>query len=248
MDKQTLKAQKRKIFGRKVKRLRADGILPANIYGKKVKSEAIKVSLSDFVKTFEKAGETGLVELVLNGDSKKASKKTVLIHNVQVDPVTDTPIHADFLQVNLKEKVTAAVPIEVIGESPAEKAGKGTVIQQIDEVEIEALPGDLPEKFIVDISSLAEVDQSVVIKDLSFDAKKIEVKEDLEQIVVKVEPVRKEEEEVVAPAEEVEGVETEAEAETEEKPPSGEGKEEKVAAGEKEKAEPQEDGKKTSKE
>ena len=243
MDKQTLKAEKRKLFGRKVKRLRADGVLPANIYGKKIKSEAVKVALSDFVKTFEKAGETGLVELDLNGDSKKASKRTVLIHNVQVDPVTDLPIHADFLQVDLKEKVTAAVPIEVVGESPAEKSGRGTVVQQIDEVEVESLPGDLPEKFIVEIGSLSEVDQAVVIKDLKVDTKKIEVKEDPGQIVVKVEPVRKEEEEVVAPAEEVEGVEAEAQEE-----PSQEGEEEKTAAADKKKIEPQEEGKKTSKE
>jgi len=242
MSKQTLKAKKRKVFGRKVKRLRDDGILPANIYGKKVKSEAIKVSLSDFVKTFEKAGETGLVELILNGDSKKASKRTVLIHNVQIDPVTDTPIHADFLQVDLKEKVTASVPIEVVGESPAEKSGKGTVVQQIDEVEIEALPGDLPEKFIVEISSLSEVDQSIVIKDLNVDTKKIEVKEGLEQIIVKVEPVRKEEEEVVAPSEEAEVDEVEAG----EKPSSQEGEEEKETVAEKEKTESQEEGKKIS--
>lgn len=212
MDKQTLKAEKRKIFGRKVKRLRAEGMLPANIYGKKVKSEAVSVNLSNFVRIFEKTGETGLVEIILNGGSKKALKKTVLIHNVQVDPVADTPIHADFLQVDLKEKVTAAVSVEVVGESPAEKAGKGTVVQQIDEVEVEALPADLPEKFSVDIGSLSEVDQAVAVKDLGVDGKKVEIKEDPEQIVVKVEAVR-EEEEAVPPVEEVaaEGEEGQAE-------------------------------------
>ncbi len=201
MDKQILKAQKRKIFGRRVKSLRNQGLLPANIYGKKIKSEAVQVDNTDFLKAYEEAGETGLIELRLNGDSSQAIKKMVLIHNVQVDPVSDSPVHADFLQVNLKEKVTASVPIEVVGESPAEKVGKGTAVQQIDEVEVEALPTDLPEKFVVDISGLTEVDQAILIKDLNVDTKKVDVKLDREQIVVKVEAVRKEEE--VAPPPEV---------------------------------------------
>ena len=201
MDKQILKAQKRKIFGRRVKSLRSQGLLPANIYGKKIKSEAVQEDNTDFLKAYEEAGETGLIELRLNGDSSQAIKKMVLIHNVQVDPVSDSPVHADFLQVNLKEKVTASVPIEVVGESPAEKVGKGTAVQQIDEVEVEALPTDLPEKFVVDISGLTEVDQAILIKDLNVDTKKVDVKLDREQIVVKVEAVRKEEE--VAPPPEV---------------------------------------------
>ena len=205
MDKKILKAQKRKIFGRKVKGLRSQGLLPANIYGKKIKSEAVQVVNADFLKAYEEAGETVLIELRLNGDSNQAVKKMVLIHNVQVDPVSDSPVHADFLQVNLKEKVTASVPIEVVGESPAEKVGKGTAVQQIDEVEVEALPTDLPEKFVVDISGLTEVDQAILIKDLNVDTKKVDVKLDREQIVVKVEELRKEEEVAAAPEVPIEG-------------------------------------------
>ena len=205
MDKQILKAQKRKIFGRRVKSLRNQGLLPANIYGKKIKSEAVQVVNADFLKAYEEAGETVLIELRLNGDSNQAVKKMVLIHNVQVDPVSDSPVHADFLQVNLKEKVTASVPIEVVGESPAEKVGKGTAVQQIDEVEVEALPMDLPEKFVVDISGLTEVDQAILIKDLNVDTKKVDVKLDREQIVVKVEELRKEEEVAAAPEVPIEG-------------------------------------------
>ena len=205
MDKQILKAQKRKIFGRRVKSLRNQGLLPANIYGKKIKSEAVQVVNADFLKAYEEAGETVLIELRLNGDSNQAVKKMVLIHNVQVDPVSDSPVHADFLQVNLKEKVTASVPIEVVGESPAEKVGKGTAVQQIDEVEVEALPTDLPEKFVVDISGLTEVDQAILIKDLNVDTKKVDVKLDREQIVVKVEELRKEEEVAAAPEVPIEG-------------------------------------------
>ncbi|RLC32544.1 50S ribosomal protein L25 [Candidatus Woesebacteria bacterium] len=195
MDKHTLKAEKRKILGQKVKTLRKEGVLPANIYGKKVKSLAIQIPMNEFEKVYKKAGETGIIEIAVD-----SSKRPVLINNVQVHPVTDMPIHVDFLQIDLKEKVTADVPVDLIGESPAEKSGLGTVVQQMNEIEVEALPTDLPEKFEIDLSKLTKVDMAVLVKDLDVDKKKVEIKSDLEQILVKVEPPRKEEE-VIAPVE-----------------------------------------------
>ena len=200
MEKYTLTAQKREVIGRKVKTLRAQGLLPANIYGKKVKSQSISVGLKDFEDIFKKAGETSLVTLVLKNG--KSEERAVLISNVQKDPVSETPVHIDFRQVDLKEKVTAEVPVELKGESPAEKTSVGTVVQYIDEMEVEALPGDLPEKFVVDVSSLAEVDQAFFVKDLEIDKAKVTLKVAPEEIVVKVEPPQKEEE-VAPPAAEV---------------------------------------------
>jgi large subunit ribosomal protein L25 len=192
MDKITLKAEERKTLGRKVKRLREKNILPANIYGKGVDSIAIKIDRIDFEKVFKEAGETGLVEIAIG-----SKKRPTLVHGVQYDPVTDEILHVDFRQVDLKEKVIATVPIDAIGESPAEKRGVGTAVFYLDEVEVEALPSDLPEKFEVDVSGLEEVDQSLQIKDLPVDKSKIEIKADAEEIVVKVEPPREEEEEVI---------------------------------------------------
>ncbi|MBU0572635.1 50S ribosomal protein L25 [Patescibacteria group bacterium] len=204
MDKHTLKATKRKILGQKVKTLRKEGILPANIYGKKVKSLAIQIPLSEFEKVYKEAGETGIVEIAVD-----STKRPVLINNIQRHPVSDFPLHVDFLQIDLKEKVTADVPIDLIGESPAEKSGLGTVVQYINEIEVEALPANLPEKFEIDLSKLTEVDKAVLVKDLTVDTKKVEIKSDLEQVLVKVEPPRKEEE-IIAPVEtEVEGEEVE---------------------------------------
>ena len=108
MNKLSIKAEKRKLSGRKVKKLRREGILPANIYGKKTESQQVQVNLSEFLKLYEEAGETSIVELQVNGD-----KKPVLIHNLQLDPVTDVPLHADFFAVNMKEKVTAQIPVEL---------------------------------------------------------------------------------------------------------------------------------------
>lgn len=202
-----IKAEKRKLTGRKVKKLRREGVLPANVYGKDVKSASIAVDLKEFLKIFKEAGETNIVEVEVNGTTKPT-----LIHNIQFDPVTDTPIHVDFLQVNLKQKVTAQIPIELVNESPAEKQALGTVVQYIDEVEVEALPGNLPENFEIDLSTLANVDDMIQVKNIKVDKKKIEIKNDKEQIIVKVEPPREEEEEAPPLAEE-EAVEAEGEAE-----------------------------------
>ena len=198
MNKLTLKAEVRKISGRKVKNLRKEGILPGNISGKKIKSEAVQVVFKDFEKVYKEAGETGLVTLEIGKE-----EKPVLIHNLQVNPVSDVPVHVDFLQVDLKEKVEADVPVELTGESPAEKQALGTVVQYINEIKVEALPMDLPEKFEVDTSELSEVDQAIFVKDLKVDRSKVDVKTGPDEIVVKVEPPQKEE--VIAPPAPAEG-------------------------------------------
>lgn len=196
-----LEAQKREITGRKVKALRKEGLVPANIFGKKIKSEAVSVDYKAFNEAFKKAGETQIIDL---------SGKPVLVSSVQYHPVTGYPLHIDFRQVDLTEKITANVPVELIGESPAEKQSLGTVVQQLDEVEVEALPTDLPEKLEVDQSVLAEVDQAIYVKDLKVSSK-VTVLTDAESLIAKVEPPQKEEEpEPVATP--VEGAEGEAPA------------------------------------
>ena len=198
MSKTILKAEKRSVEGRKVKTLRNKGILPGNVFGKKVKSLAVQVDLKDFEKTYKEVGETGLLTLSIGTD-----ERPVLIHNLQLHPISDESVHVDFLQVDLKVKVEADIPVELSGESPAEKQGVGTVVQYVNEVKVEALPADLPEKFEVDTSGLAEVDQAIMVKDLSYDKAKVEVKTNPDEIVAKVEPPQKEEveEAPVAPAE-----------------------------------------------
>lgn len=192
MDTKTLKAEPRKIEGRKVKTLRKTGIVPANVFGKKIKSQSVQVSLKEFSQVYKEVGETGIIELALGSE-----KKPVLVHDVQVNPKTEEVLHVDFHQVDLKEKIEADVPVELFGESPAEKQALGTVVQYVNEIKVEALPTDLPEKITVDVSELAEVDQAIYVKDLKIDRSKVEVKNEAEEIVAKVEPPQKEE--VIAP-------------------------------------------------
>lgn len=238
MDKITLSVEERKIFGRKVKTLRKEGIVPANVFGKGVKSEAIQIDKALFSKVFKKAGETGVVYLV--EDTKKSSKakeRPVLISNIQIDPVSDDVVHVDFRQIDLKQKVTAAVPVVLEGESPAEKSALGTVVQHISSIETEALPADLPEKFTLDISILDEVDKAILVKDLKIDSGKVEIKMDKDAIIVKVEPPQKEEE-VAAPAPVVEEG-TEAQIQTEAPAEEGETKTNEKKEKEEEKDKPQ---------
>ena len=177
MTKYSLKSENRETFGRKVSRLRKSGLIPANIFGMKSESQAITVDAKEFAEIFKKTGETQIIDL--NG-------KSVLVSNLQKDPISDQVIHIDFRQVSLTEKIAAKIPVELEGESPAEKQNLGTVVHQLSEIEVEALPADLPEKIIVDVSILEAVDQTIYVKDLKVD-KKVEILTDLESIVVKVE-------------------------------------------------------------
>lgn len=180
MKKHTLIATKRELLGRKVKKVRAKSHIPATVYGKNVKSVSVSVAADRFVQTYDEVGETGLVDLSIDG-----SIRPVLIHNVQKDPVTWSILHVEFHQVDLKVKVHANVPLVTIGESPAVTQKKGVVLRILDEIEVEALPTDLVEKIDVDVTGLSEVNQEIKIKDLKI-PKGITALSDAELTVVKV--------------------------------------------------------------
>lgn len=172
MKKYSLKAQARELVGRKTKNLRTQGFLPATIYGKKVKSASVQVKTDEFNKIYADARETGLVELVFEKVSTASlpAGRQVLIHNVQLDPVSDIPLHVEFYQVDLKEKVKTRVPIEFIGESPPVAQKQGVLLTLLGDIEVEALPTDLPEKIEVDVSVLSAVDQELKVADLKVSA------------------------------------------------------------------------------
>lgn len=159
--KHTLAVQERTVVGRKVKQLRKKGNIPATVYGKSIPSQSIAVSADAFGKAYKEAGESSLVELTLEG-----AIRPVLIHSVQRDPLTDAPIHVEFYQVNLKEKVRTKVPVLVSGESPAVAQKLGVLLTVLNDVEVEALPGDLPEHVAADVSGLSQVDQEFKVLDL----------------------------------------------------------------------------------
>lgn len=226
MEQVPLTAQKRTILGRKVKALRRDGQIPAHVFGHKVKTVHVQVGAKDFHKVFEKVGETGIIDLSVDSE-----KRPVLVRNVQTNPVTDEPLHIDFYQVNLSEKVKVNVPIEIIGEAQAVEKKIGLLLTPISEIEIEALPTDLPENIEVDVTDLSEIGQEIKVKDLNLDRSKIEVHTDPEQIIAQVGELVTKEMEAIEAEVEAEQAEAAAEAEAAE---GEEGKEAEAAEGEEE--------------
>jgi len=161
MKRLALAVEKRKILGKNVKKLRREDILPANIYGKDIKSLSVQVPYKEFEKVYKEARETGLVDIKVDGEVKPS-----LIHNLQQDYYNHKILHVDFFQVNLKEKVKATVPVVVVGEAGAVADKLGLLLQPLSQVEIEALPTDLPEKIEVNVEHLAAVNDQIAVKDI----------------------------------------------------------------------------------
>ncbi len=185
-EKHEIKAEIRTVLGRKVKHLRKDGFTPATIYGHKMDSVSIQFNTIELEKIYDKVGESGLIELLVGSD-----KYHILFRNPQYSPVEGEIMHIDCYKVNLKEKTSAFIPVELIGESQAVKDGN-TLVSITDEIEVEALPTDLPEKIEVDISILTEVDQMITVEDLKL-GDKVTILTSADQAIVKIEEPRAEE-------------------------------------------------------
>ena len=193
-----LTVQKREILGKKVKSLRNQNFIPAELYGHDLKNIHLSVPAKDFSRLFRETGESTVINLVLGKE-----KLPVLIHDVQKNLLTEDISHIDFYQVRMDEKITAAVPLEFIGEAPAIKEKGGVLIKAVHELEVEALPGDLPRNIPVDLSLLSDIGADIYIRDLKIGGKvKIlahpetviatvaEAKEEVEEKPVSVEEVK----------------------------------------------------------
>ncbi len=208
MSKTTFSTTPRDLRGKKIKKLRAEGVIPGNVYVAGGESMAIQFPKKDFNKLYDEVGDTGLVYLVI-GDAKKS--RPTLVDEVQIDPVSGEALHVSFKEVDLKEKIEAEVPVELMGEFDVKEA---VMVQVRNSLVVEALPNDLPEKFEINIESLTEIGQSITLADLSFDKSKIslvevENDEDWQKPVVLVQEQRQEEVEEVGDVVESEEEETE---------------------------------------
>lgn len=165
-----LKANLRQLTGNHAKKLRELNLIPAVVYGLKNPSVNLEVDYITFLKLFKSAGETTLVDLKFNNTTKK-----VLIKDIQKDPVSDRISHASFLEVNLKVKIKANIPVEVIGQedSPVLKSGTGVLNLIKQEIEVEALPADLPQNFTVDVSALENIGDEIRVSALDYDRNKV---------------------------------------------------------------------------
>lgn len=191
-----LKASQRTEKKKKVKTLRQGGFLPAVVYGPKTDNEQISVSLKDFEKVYRAAGESSLVEL--NTGSKKIP---VLIYDILRDPITLKPIHADFYAVDMKKVIHARVPLAFTGESLAVKSEGAILIKVMKEIEVEALPEDLPHEITVSIDALGAIGDRVTVASLSV-PHGVKLKAHSDDIIAIIEAPRAEEVVVAAPKEE----------------------------------------------
>lgn len=196
-DKHVLSIQKRDLKGKQNKQLRREGVVPANLFGSGEESLAISLGKKELVKMLLKVGETPLFYLKLEDKEIPA-----LVDELQTHPLSNEPEHVSFKRVNLKEKISSEIPIELVGENNVSAA---VVVLTIDVVEVEALPTDLPEKFELDISQLTEIGQSLGYDDLAYDKAKVKLvvdEENLEDPIVLLQEVKEEVVEEIPEAEE----------------------------------------------
>lgn len=189
MEKIILKAQKRNIVGKKVKKLRDIGQIPAVLYGQGKNAINLSIDLNSFIKTYKKSGGSTLVDLMI--EEEKPIK--ILIHEPQKNPLTDKPIHVDFYKIKMDEEITTEIPLEFIGISPAVKELEGNLVKNKDSVEVKCLPANLISNIEVDISKLKTFDDIILVKDLPI-PDTIKIQDDQEETIAVVNPPRSEEE------------------------------------------------------
>lgn len=202
-------AEKRTVLGKKVKHLRREGILPANMFGKGIKSVSLQLPLKEFQAIYNKVHETGLVDLEVDGE-----KNPILIQNVHIHPTTHIPLHADFFKVNLKEKVRATIPVVAVGEPKAVTDKIGVLLQPLSEVEVEALPADLPENIEVNVEGLSQIEDSITVENLTL-PEGVEIQAEPTEMVFRIGELVSEEAEELAAEEEAEAQAASEEAQAE---------------------------------
>ncbi|MEI6716457.1 MAG: 50S ribosomal protein L25 [Candidatus Saccharibacteria bacterium] len=219
MEKTTLSATARDIFGKKLNASRAEGHLPAIVYGQDKANEPVFLNMHEFTRTYAKAGHNTIIDLKIGQDASS----NILIQDVSIDALTGDLTHADLYRVNMNQAIRTTVPLHFTGNAAAVYQQEGTLLTNIEEVEVETLPGKLPANIEVDISVLDDFEKSIHVRDLVV-PEGVEVLIDGEELVCKVDPPRSEaemealNEDIV---EEIPAEEGEEGAEGEEKPAEG---------------------------
>ena len=199
-----LKAEPRSVLGKKVRFLRRQGILPANVYGHAA-STAIQLPAREAERVIARAGRTQLISLAMDG----GQPTTVLVKASQRHPTRGSLLHVDFFRVAMDERLKVDVPVRLVGDAPAVKQHDASVLQATTTVNVESLPADLPEAIEVDISGLEDLDSTLHVRDLRAPGG-VTILTDPEELVVKMLPPTEEE----APTEAAEEIAAVATGET----------------------------------
>lgn len=184
----SITAKPRTVLGRQNSKLRKTGFLPAVLYGRGKENQNLAIGAKEFQKVFRQAGENTLVNLVIDGEQRK-----VLIHDVAKHFMKDEPIHVDFYEVDLTRKIHAKIPVHLVGMAPAVKELAGILIRNLNEIEVEALPADLPPTIEVNIEKLKNFDDAVRVSEVAV-AGGVKILNDPNMVIVTVQAPRTEEE------------------------------------------------------
>ncbi|MBI5287915.1 MAG: 50S ribosomal protein L25 [Chloroflexi bacterium] len=197
-----LKAAPRTVLGKNVAKLRREGITPANIFGHKLESTAVQADTAELLHLMKGSSRNQIISLHVDGES---APRTVVVRDVARDPSTYQVLHIDFYQVNMTEKMRAQVQVVLTGTSDAVETFGGVLLQMVDAIEVEALPGDIPSQFQADVTVLTQLDQALHVRDLNIDERKVTVFTDPDVVVARVAAPRLVVEEEAAAAEAAEG-------------------------------------------
>lgn len=178
MEKLVIQATRRSVTGKKVGALRRDGKLPGILYGYQIESTPILMELREASRVLAHASSSQLITINLDG-----KEFATLVREKQRDFIKGTLLHVDFQVVSLTEKIRTSVGIELSGTSPAVKDYNGVIVQELDEVEVEALPQDLPDKLVVDISGLTKIGDAIFVRDLNLPSS-VEILNEPDEVVV----------------------------------------------------------------
>jgi large subunit ribosomal protein L25 len=189
--------------------IRQTGKIPAVFYGNNKPTTSISVSTKDFIKVLKEAGESSTITL-----KTPDGNFDVLIHDIHKNPVTGTPMHADFIVVDMNKEIEVSVTIEFTGESGAEKGGRGVLVKALHEVQVKALPKDLPHTLEVDLSPLENVDDQITLKDIKL-PKGVALVSEADEVVASVTGIKEEKEEE-APVADLSAIEVEKKGKQEE--------------------------------
>jgi large subunit ribosomal protein L25 len=192
-------------------KMRQAGMIPGVFYGAKKSSVSVSISGKEFKKVWRQAGESSTVVV-----KTEAGDVDAIIHEVQTDPVTDEPIHVDFLAIDMTKKLKVKVPLEFTGVSEAVKAGLGNLVKVLHEVEVEALPKDLPHSLAADLSKLKTTEDNIFVSDIKLPPE-VKIVGSIDEVVASIVLQREEKEEEAAPVD-LSAIEVEKKGKKEEEP------------------------------
>jgi len=165
-EKEKLVAKERTVKGKQVRALRNAGLTPVVIYGNDRQPVALEVDSHDFALLYRKAGGNTIITLDIEKLDGAKERKNVLVHAVDIDGVKGHILHADLLQINMKEKLTTSIPLKFVGDSLAVIDLQGSLLEALDEIEVECLPSDLPHEIEVDLAPLVDFDAVIHVSDI----------------------------------------------------------------------------------